>query len=193
MARPADPRRRETILRAATEVFTERGFSEARLADIARRAGVAAGTLYLYFDSKEAMVRAIAEDSQRELLERLGPALRDMRTEDGVARFVDVVIAFARERRDRVNVLRLDEGLRGARRGTLRRAHGAQLERGVDVIRDLTAEGCIAPLDPDLTMDMLVATTGWIMRRAARSATDEAALRRFAVQWLSRALLTDGR
>src|SRR5258708_7352066 len=64
MARPADPRRRETILRAATEVFTEQGFSETRLADIAQRAGVVISTLYLYFGSMEAMVHDNALDDQ---------------------------------------------------------------------------------------------------------------------------------
>ena len=41
------------LLQAALEVFVERGFSSARLDDVASRAGVSKGTLYLYFDNKE--------------------------------------------------------------------------------------------------------------------------------------------
>jgi AcrR family transcriptional regulator len=45
--------RREAILAAALEEFAARGFADARLDDVARRAGVAKGTIYLYFRDKE--------------------------------------------------------------------------------------------------------------------------------------------
>ena len=45
--------KRETILAAALEEFANRGFAETRLDDVARRAGVAKGTIYLYFSDKE--------------------------------------------------------------------------------------------------------------------------------------------
>ena len=58
-ARPAE------LLDAALDVFFEKGFAAARLEDIAARAGVSKGTVYLYFDSKEdvfdALVRAIPQ------------------------------------------------------------------------------------------------------------------------------------
>ena len=95
MARPADPHRRETILRAATEVFTEQGFSDTRLADIAQRAGVVISTLYLYFGSKEEMVRAITQENQHILLDQLGPVLEHLRGEEDIAQFVEIVLAFA--------------------------------------------------------------------------------------------------
>src|SRR5262249_10146363 len=46
-------KRRDTILAAALEEFSARGFAAARLDDVARRAGVAKGTIYLYFSDKE--------------------------------------------------------------------------------------------------------------------------------------------
>src|SRR5947207_12273198 len=60
MARIADPRRRETILDAARQVFLRDGFAAAHMSEIAKRAKIAVGTLYLYFDSKDAVARAIA-------------------------------------------------------------------------------------------------------------------------------------
>src|SRR6185295_1825244 len=54
-ARPAE------IIEAALAVFVERGFAAARLDDIARRAGVTKGTLYLYFADKQALLRAVVE------------------------------------------------------------------------------------------------------------------------------------
>ncbi|MBS0362057.1 MAG: TetR/AcrR family transcriptional regulator [Proteobacteria bacterium] len=50
------------MLEAALSVFAERGFAQAKLDDIARRAGVAKGSLYLYFDTKEALFRAVVRE-----------------------------------------------------------------------------------------------------------------------------------
>jgi len=51
--------RREAILAAALEEFTARGFAAARLDDVARRAGVAKGTIYLYFRDKESLFQEL--------------------------------------------------------------------------------------------------------------------------------------
>lgn len=60
-ARGKDERseRREAILEAALAEFAARGFAAARLDDIARRAGVAKGTLYLYFSDKETLFKEL--------------------------------------------------------------------------------------------------------------------------------------
>ena len=47
---------------AALELFVERGFAATRLEDVARRAGVSKGTLYLYFDSKEDLFKAVVRE-----------------------------------------------------------------------------------------------------------------------------------
>jgi AcrR family transcriptional regulator len=60
--RRADDRPRE-ICAAALEVFAEKGFAAAKLAEIARRAGVSKGTLYLYFKDKEELFRAVVRDA----------------------------------------------------------------------------------------------------------------------------------
>src|SRR5438309_12009800 len=56
-ARPAE------IVTAALEVFVQRGFAAARLEEVARRAGVTKGTLYLYFKSKEALFKAVVRET----------------------------------------------------------------------------------------------------------------------------------
>jgi AcrR family transcriptional regulator len=53
--RRAPEERQEAILTAALDVFSEHGFAAARLEDVAQRAGVAKGTLYLYFPDKETL------------------------------------------------------------------------------------------------------------------------------------------
>ncbi|MFA9440897.1 TetR/AcrR family transcriptional regulator [Uliginosibacterium sp. sgz301328] len=51
------------LLAAALDVFVERGFAATRLDEIAARAGVSKGTLYLYFDSKEALFKAVIQEA----------------------------------------------------------------------------------------------------------------------------------
>ena len=57
---PEDKQAREGEIRsAALDVFLEKGFADARLEDVAVKAGVAKGTIYLYFESKEALFEAL--------------------------------------------------------------------------------------------------------------------------------------
>lgn len=67
--RPAD--RPAEILAAALEVFAERGFQAARLDEVARRAGVSKGALYLYFETKADLFRAVVTDAISPNLARL--------------------------------------------------------------------------------------------------------------------------
>ncbi len=61
MSRPADPNAKITLLRAAEEVFAERGLTGARVEEIARRAGVSKGAFYLHFSSKEEALKQVVE------------------------------------------------------------------------------------------------------------------------------------
>src|SRR5438093_10868471 len=61
--------RREQLLDAALAVFSAEGYSSAKVSDIVGRAGVAQGTFYLYFRSKQEVVLALFERFQEALLE----------------------------------------------------------------------------------------------------------------------------
>ena len=92
--------RPQQILEAAFEVFGEHGLAGARLDDIAKRAGVAKGTIYLYFPNKEALFKemirqtvvAHLERSERDFIDDdRGTAttrLRDIHERDVVARAI---------------------------------------------------------------------------------------------------------
>lgn len=56
--------RRREILGAAQRRFAEAGYRGTRMADVAREAGLSTGALYRYFDSKEALVRGLAEEGR---------------------------------------------------------------------------------------------------------------------------------
>jgi len=61
--------RPQELLAAALDIFVERGFAAARLEDVAARAGVSKGTLYLYFDSKESLFKSVVRTNMLPLLE----------------------------------------------------------------------------------------------------------------------------
>lgn len=92
-------RTREAILAAALDIFLERGFAATRMADVAARAGLGKGTLYLHFADKAALFEGVlqaavgaplagfagaapaSDEPVREVLRRLlGPVLREMET-----------------------------------------------------------------------------------------------------------------
>jgi len=59
MVRKSDPRKREQLLAAALKLFVEKGVENTSTAEIAREAGTASGTLFLYFPTKQELVSAL--------------------------------------------------------------------------------------------------------------------------------------
>ena len=76
-ARPAE------LISAALDLFVERGFSATRLEDVATRAGVSKGTLYLYFPSKEDLFKAVVRGGIVPAIERAEKQLEDHRGNAG--------------------------------------------------------------------------------------------------------------
>jgi AcrR family transcriptional regulator len=80
---------RQAILDAAREVFSELGYDTATVRDIIRRTGLAAGTFYNYYRSKEEVFAALADDGAR----RFAPILKSLRVEaSGFEAFVHSAI-----------------------------------------------------------------------------------------------------
>ena len=65
------------ILDAARDEFGERGFSDSSIVGITQRAGVALGTFYTYFDSKEAVFQALVRDMSAQVRDHVAPAFKD--------------------------------------------------------------------------------------------------------------------
>jgi AcrR family transcriptional regulator len=88
----AKDERRQALLLVALDEFFQKGFAAARMDDIAGRAGLSKGTLYLYFDSKEALFTALIETlampnlSQIEMISTMAPSIREA---------LDKLVAFA--------------------------------------------------------------------------------------------------
>ena len=70
MARRRSEDKRRRILQAAVKVFARKGYFAARVSDIARKAGVADGTIYLYFEGKEDILVSLFDQVMSEHVER---------------------------------------------------------------------------------------------------------------------------
>lgn len=60
--------KREAILRAGVKVFAEKGYFNSKVADVARAAGIADGTVYLYFKSKEEILHSIFDQAMEKFI-----------------------------------------------------------------------------------------------------------------------------
>ena len=67
---PKGQRTRQTILDAASKVFTRDGYVDARMSDVAERAGLSLGGLYRYFENKEDLFGSVIRDLHEELFRR---------------------------------------------------------------------------------------------------------------------------
>jgi TetR/AcrR family fatty acid metabolism transcriptional regulator len=68
MPRKRQEEKRERILRAAASVFAREGFYNAKIEDVAHEAGVAHGTVYLYFGSKDDLLISVFKENLSELV-----------------------------------------------------------------------------------------------------------------------------
>src|SRR3954451_2015646 len=89
------------ILDAARDEFGERGFAESSIVAITQRAGVALGTFYTYFDSKESGFQALVSDMSAQVRDYVAPAFKDAADAlDGERRALESFLQFARKHRD---------------------------------------------------------------------------------------------
>src|SRR5436309_2102011 len=106
--------RREAILAAALDEFSAQGFAAARLDDVARRAGVAKGTIYLHFRDKETLFQEIIRSVLSPLVGMLeGIAQADAPLRSLAERIVDVFVneIYATRRKDVIRLI-IPEGPR---------------------------------------------------------------------------------
>jgi len=177
-------RTRARLLEAAKEVFEEDGFLEARISDIAERAGLSHGSFYHYFDSKEEIFREVAESVEEQLSAPLAGVILDPgshappreRIREALRRHLD---SYRREARI-IGVIeqmaRYDKHV-----NEVRNARHEQYQKQVaDSIRTLQERGLADPgLDPTLAAAALGAMTNrfpelWLVQGAITTTFDTA-------------------
>lgn len=158
----ADPNRRQDILRAARAVFRERGYGKARMSDIAERAGVATGTVYLYFGSKEDLVSALCENYLSRLNEKLAVTTAISDTAEAIEESVRATLAFAESERDILRLLDLRTAL--GKRGELLPAD-QELHRALALsLQQRMDNGQIHHYDPVLLAELIGGLMEWVSK-----------------------------
>src|SRR2546423_8021773 len=83
--------RRRAIVDAARAVFAERGLSGFVMADVAARAGVVKGTLYLYWPTREELLLAVLEELLWQWLDQLDGRIHDARPRLGARKLAQII------------------------------------------------------------------------------------------------------
>ena len=162
---------RARLLDAAKQIFEENGFLEARISDIAERAGLSHGAFYHYFDSKEQIFREIAEMLDDELAEPMDSVIFSQGSSaDPHERLQLALRQHLEHYRDEAKIMgvieqvaRYDDHV-AAVRSARNRLHREQMERS---IRGMQRRGIADPsLDPRIT----AAALGSMVERFAEMA-----------------------
>jgi AcrR family transcriptional regulator len=188
--KPSGPRSRKgeqtrsRLLEAAKAVFEQDGFLEARISDIAERAGLSHGSFYHYFDSKEQIFREVAKAIEDELEAPVDAVIFDPesnatpreRIREGIRRHL---VSYRNEAAIMgiiEQVSRYDDHVRAVRAEQRKRSQ----QQIAESIRQLQLRGLADPkLDPDLAIAALGAMTQrfpelWLVERTHEFDFDEA-------------------
>ena len=131
--------KRARILDAAVKVFAERGFHSATVAEIAREAGVADGTIYLYFKSKDDLLLRLFDEKMTALVEEARTALaKEPDAPARLRRFIHLHLALVEKNPDLASVLIVE--LRQSAQ-FLKAADRAKLAAYIDLIAEVVEGG----------------------------------------------------
>lgn len=174
VVKPAEERRRE-ILDAALDLFLGKGFDETTVQDISRAAGMAIGTVYLYFSSKEDVLLGLHEEFHGGLEERFAQVYRELgqRMAGGqdvpytevVDAVLDAEVTYSLEQKGVLEVIAryiprsevAREALAGNRRF---------VESMADAFRKGMSKGSLHTSDPEMTAYLLSIAVGETVKNA---------------------------
>lgn len=150
-------RTRARLVAAARGVFEARGFDATRMSDVAEAAGVSHGTVYVYFESKSALLAAVVQ----ELLAEIGEYLRAVPTEaDDVSRIAEANLRYLRVYGQHARLLQVVEQVATADpafAAVLAAFRARHVARIAEAIRRLQLAGRAADLDADVAAAALSA------------------------------------
>ena len=144
---PTDTDRKGTILRAAIEVFSKKGYHGCRIADVAKEAGVAYGLVYHYYKNKDELLQSVFEYGWSTLVSRITErSLQGRTVEEKVRGIVDVAFDAYKTDPRAVKVLILEVGRNPAGQSVNRgNAFGGAIEMAAVVFRDGQKRGELDP------------------------------------------------
>lgn len=131
--------KRQRILNAAVRVFARRGFYNAKVAEIARAAAVADGTIYLYFKNKDDLLISLFEERMGSIIEEFRAAIAKMNNAtDKVRCFVQLHFQMVKRDPDLAAVIQLE--LRQSNK-FIKEYRGSRFADYLNLIREIIVEG----------------------------------------------------
>ena len=166
--------RREHILDAAEACFAQSGFHRTTMHDICKLAGVSPGALYVYFDSKEALIEGLTERDRLEFAERFALVVEASNFLAALRELGDYYMQADRSMKARIGVEIGLEATRNPRIGEIYKRFDDEVKDNFErLFRRLAAEGLIAPaMDiPSLANAVSIIADGMFWRHATRNDT----------------------
>lgn len=103
------PDKYQRIIQAAIKVFSQKGFFNSKVADVAKEADVADGTIYLYFKNKDDVLLSIFEHSMDHFISLMKNELSSIEApEDKLTKFIEVHLASVQKNQDLSQVLQVE-------------------------------------------------------------------------------------
>src|SRR5882757_7378061 len=100
--------KRERILDASERIFARHGFFAARVSEVAKEAGVADGTIYLYFKSKDDLLISLFENRMASVNEQLRAAIADLPPAEQLRAFIRAYLRMVSDEPTAVEVLTIE-------------------------------------------------------------------------------------
>jgi TetR/AcrR family fatty acid metabolism transcriptional regulator len=101
--------KKERIIEAAIKVFARKGFYNAKVADVAKKAGVADGTIYLYFKNKDDLLISLFETKMEAFLQHFSSlATNDNPADEKLRKFISLYFQLIEEDQDLAEVFQVE-------------------------------------------------------------------------------------
>jgi len=159
--------KKDQVMQAALQLFVERGFDGTSTAEISKKAGVAAGTLFHHFDNKENLINAIYMKVKSDISETFRLAVDP--NNDAKTNFLNVWTSFMRFCVDRPNQFRFTEIFSNSPQISERTAEQAKAQF-LDILHNLIVsgrrEGSLKDLPDELTFSIMTSpsvATAWYL------------------------------
>ena len=171
----SEAERREQILAAARAVFDEKGYELATVSEIVRRAGVAQGTFYLYFESKKNIVVALARRPMELVTQRLRAEISGAPSfEQALRMMVRTAFAVGRDYPDLCRLMHMGGNAMAWAKET---AEGKDMRAmGVMMFQQAAESGQMEDIEPEIAFDLFHSLLSGAMQTSVTDCSDERAL-----------------
>lgn len=129
----------QRIIRAATKIFARKGFFQAKIAEIAREAGVADGTIYIYFENKDDILISLFEEQMKGVIDNMVSHLALEKDPIGKLRcFAVTHLRLIEENKDMAEIIQVELRQSGK---FMKEYKNEKFSQYLDLIEDIIKEG----------------------------------------------------